>query len=226
MKRYLYVFPALLTAGLACTFGGSIPAEEGTSVTPEETILYQDDFSTNSGGWPEFDDPQGTTSYYNGGYRIHVTGAEWDYFGSPTIENTPADVIVEVDTTKHGGPIQNKFGIVCRLSDTPEGSNMYYLWISTQQYSAIGKFVNSKRTFLTDIEIWSPNPAIHPGEAINHIRGECIGNTLSLYANGTLLLQATDDQFTEGKVGLISGSYKEGYEGTDILFENFVVKTP
>ena len=66
--------------------------------------------------------------------------------------------------------------------------------------------------------------AIHGGNATNHITAECIGNRLTLSANGTELFSVTDDSHTSGDVGLIATTYEEG--GIDIRFDNFLVTAP
>jgi hypothetical protein len=69
-----------------------------------------------------------------------------------------------------------------------------------------------------------PSDAINQGAATNHIRADCVGSTLTLYANGTQIDQQTDTDFSTGDVGLLAGTYTQ--TGTDILFDNFVVMKP
>ncbi len=68
------------------------------------------------------------------------------------------------------------------------------------------------------------NDAIIKGGATNQIRFDCIGNTLTLYVNGTQVDQQTDPEYTEGNVGLVAGTFDDA--GTDILFDNFFVYRP
>ena len=65
---------------------------------------------------------------------------------------------------------------------------------------------------------------INQGASTNHIEGDCIGNTLTLYVNGTLLMTATDSSFSSGDVGLIAQAFSTG--GVDMLFHNFLVTAP
>jgi hypothetical protein len=69
-----------------------------------------------------------------------------------------------------------------------------------------------------------PTDAIHQGSALNHIRADCIGDTLTLYANGVKLAEVKDTRFPKGDVGLIAGTYDA--PGTDIRFDDFTVYQP
>jgi hypothetical protein len=69
------------------------------------------------------------------------------------------------------------------------------------------------------------NSAVNTGDAQNHIRADCIGETLTLYVNGQKVSTAQDVAFTGGgKVGVFAGTYDE--PGTDIRFDNFIVTAP
>jgi hypothetical protein len=65
---------------------------------------------------------------------------------------------------------------------------------------------------------------IHTGTARNHVRGDCIGNTLTLYVNGVKLAEVQDSSLGIGDVGILAGSFDQ--PGVDILFNNFIVKKP
>ena len=65
---------------------------------------------------------------------------------------------------------------------------------------------------------------IRQGGVVNHIQAVCEGNRLSLTVNDTLLTEVVDDSFSEGKVGLIAGSYED--PGVNVLFDNFQVVQP
>ena len=64
--------------------------------------------------------------------------------------------------------------------------------------------------------------AINQGFANNHIRADCAGSTLRLYANEVLLLEVVDTSLTYGDVGLVVGTYTEA--GTGLIFDNFEVR--
>jgi hypothetical protein len=65
---------------------------------------------------------------------------------------------------------------------------------------------------------------VRQGNATNHIQAECNGSTLRLVVNGQQLAETTDSDFTSGDAGLLAGSFEN--PGTDILFDNFIVREP
>ena len=65
---------------------------------------------------------------------------------------------------------------------------------------------------------------IKTGIAINHLRADCNGNTLTLYANGFQFAQVQDPNLKHGDVGLLAGTFS--HPGVDVIFDNFVVMKP
>jgi hypothetical protein len=72
---------------------------------------------------------------------------------------------------------------------------------------------------------WQYNEFIRRGKSTNNLRAECVGEDLTLYANGVRLIRVQDQAFTGGDVGLIAGT-PASTQGTDILFDNFIVTVP
>ena len=68
------------------------------------------------------------------------------------------------------------------------------------------------------------NDAIETGNVTNDIKVDCVGSTLTLYANGSQLISVEDTAFASGDVGLLAGTFDT--PGTDIHFDNFVVRQP
>jgi hypothetical protein len=69
-----------------------------------------------------------------------------------------------------------------------------------------------------------PSDSIRQGSATNRVRADCVGTTLTLYANGEVLYSIEDSSYASGDVGLIAGTFDE--PGADIRFDNFVVLQP
>ncbi|MFN3492305.1 MAG: hypothetical protein ACK40V_08820, partial [Anaerolineales bacterium] len=86
-----------------------------------------------------------------------------------------------------------------------------------------GLFKDGQAVLLGQSEMLSSSN-INKGLAINHLRGDCIGNTLTFYINGLQVTQAQDSSLTSGDVGLIAGTFAA--PGVDIVFDNFVVLQP
>jgi hypothetical protein len=182
-------------------------------------ILFSDDFSDNSKKWDQVTETSHTTDYFNDAYRITVNDINSDVWSNP-VKQSFTDTRMEVDATKHGGPDDNDFGVICRYIDT---DRFYYAVISSDGYYAIVKMTADGGSPLGNGKM-TESDQINQGAATNHIRFDCIGSKLTLYANGTQVDQQTDTEYTEGSVGLIAGSFAN--PGTDILFDNFFVYKP
>jgi hypothetical protein len=207
----------LALAALACAIPG-LPGAAG-GCTPDEGNLFQDNFSDESCGWEDiFNDETGISDYDQGGFRLRVDQEQFDYWANPNVSFS--DVVIEVDARKIGGPDDNDFGVICRYVDN---QNFYFFIVASDGFYAIGKSVSGDYTYIGS-DFMEPTDAVLGGDASNHLRADCAGSTLRLYANGNLLKEVTDSTFTSGDVGLIAGTFDT--PGTDILFDNFVVRAP
>ena len=210
-KRLILILIVFGLASLACFATGTQP----TSVS----VLFFDDFSDNSKKWDQYTGTSYTTAYYNNAYRIIMNDIHTDTWANPGKESF-IDTRIEVDAIKNNGPDDNDFGIICRYTGA---DSFYYALISSDGYFSIMKMTAEKGIILGR-ESMHESDRINRGAASNHIRFDCIGSTLTLYANGFLLDEQTDIEYTAGNVGLISGALDTA--GTDILFDNFYVFKP
>jgi hypothetical protein len=223
-KKVLLAMAIMVLVALACS---STAVNTPTAQQPAggngngQQILFQDDFSNTNSGWDQVQNDYGTTGYENGGYRINVTQASAYFFANPS-QPLQNDVRIEVDATKIGGPDDNAFGIICRYQDV---DNFYYFYISSDGYFGIGIDKAGTKTIISSSDgNLTSDSSINQGAATNQLRADCIGNTLSLYVNGTQVASVTDSSLTGGDVGLIAKTYTVA--GTDILFDNFFVYKP
>ncbi len=206
MKRVFLAVVALALATLAC----------GVS-TKEAGVLFQDDFSDTGSGWPNDE----MTGYVDGGYVIRVPEAQKDHLVVPG-QSFPADVIVEVTASRRAGPMDNDYGVMCRVQDL---DNFYFFWISSDGYQVIGKQENGETIFLSSDKMEYTDGIKGGLNEANRIRAECVGNTLRLMVNGRTVSKVTDDTFTGGgDIGLTAGTFEEG--GVEIFFDNLVVRKP
>jgi hypothetical protein len=189
------------------------------SCAKSSNVLLSDDFSGTNNNWDRYSDANITTDYYDSAYRILVNMVNYDAWANPD-DLSFTDVQVEVDATKNGGPDTNDFGIICRYT----GKNSYYYGVisSDGYYGIYKKQADGGHQLGQGSELNSDK--ILTGAVTNNIRFDCVGSTLSLYANGILLEQETDSSYKSGNVGLIAGTYTE--TGVDILFDNYFVYKP
>lgn len=229
-KPVFFALIVLVLASLACqltqqdtkTSTPETPPElptmeptEAPSPTPDP-VIFRDDFSSTSSGWPSTNDLDGSADYKDGGYEMTVKDVESGYWAGPDLADQ-SNVTILVDATNIGTSTDNDFGIVCRAQDA---ANQYLFLISTDGYAVIGKFKDGSFSNISSEE-WVQTPAIYQGNVLNTIRADCVDNTFALYVNGELVATATDNDFSSGMVGLTVGSWKD--TGVAVLFDNFVV---
>jgi hypothetical protein len=209
IRIFLLIF-ILSLATLACL---------GSAQSTPSNILFSDDFSTTDKKWDQVTEDTRSTDYYNGAYRILVNDTNSDAWANPRNESF-TDVQIEVDATKNSGPDDNDFGIICRYIDIDQ---FYYTVISSDGYYGIMKMTSDGGSPIGNENLLESNK-ITQGAATNHIRFDCVGPTLTLYVNGSLVDQQTDASYTTGNVGLLAGTFDT--IGTDIIFDNFIVYKP
>lgn len=216
MKNLKSIF-ALVVVFLAasCTLPGQPPAAPTSAASG--AVLFQDDFSNPLSGWDHVSTPGGIMDYDSGVYRFLINAQNFNYWATPGRRFT--DTRVEVDTAKLAGPDSNRAGIVCRLN----GEQFYFFVISSDGYYAVGR-TNGLESYLLGQDQMALSTNIKTGVAINHLRADCVGSTLSFYVNGFLVAQVNDSTLISGEVGLLAGTFDEG--GTDIIFDQFIVLQP
>jgi hypothetical protein len=215
-QKMLWLLSVLVVMALACAVS---PGGGETTDPGDPNILFQDDFSSTSSGWSDtYRDESGMTDYDQGGFRIQVLQTNFDYWANPNLNFT--DTSVEVDATKIGGPDDNDFGIICRYTGV---DNFYFLLATSDGFYAIGKYSNGTQSLIGS-DSFLETDKVTSGNTTNHLRADCVGSTLTLYINGTQVHSVTDTDHTSGDVGLMAGTFEES--GTDILFDNFVVRKP
>lgn len=192
-----------------------------SSPTPSN-MLFLDDFSNTNSGWNtgDYNLYIGGTEYAKGGYRIYLKSLLYTLYGNPPLP-IQGDVQIEVDAQKLAGTNYNFFGVICRRTD----SGYYLLGISSGGVAQIYKYKEEWINVLGSPYITTPY------SSIVHIRGDCIGNKLTLYINGIEVNTITDNSFSSGSVGLavMIRNLENTFivdDNADILFDNFYVYRP
>jgi hypothetical protein len=217
-SKILLSVSILLLTMLACGLpSGSNTASPSAPQGP--TILYQDDFSSTSSGWDVYSDADMTTDYLNGGYHIMVTTTQYYSWANPG--KVFSDTRTETNGKFLAGPQDAELGLICRYKDN---NNFYFGIVSSDGYYGVFKNLNGEFN-LIGTDTMSTSSKINQGlSATNFVRFDCVGDTLTLYANGEVLAQVKDSEFTNGDVGLIAGTYDVA--GTDAWFDDIVVYQP
>jgi tetratricopeptide (TPR) repeat protein len=200
---------------------GKFTIRETKGATPLKTsgasgdVLFQDDFSNPFSGWSRLTESDYTIDYADGHYRFDIAKDNILVTGRPQLDFS--DVSVEVDGAKASGP-DSVYGVICRYQD---GDNYYVLEMTDTGSSAIYKLKGGQWQALAE---FGQSAAIQTGTATNHLRADCVGETLTLYVNGQKVAEAQDSDFASGDVALMAGSYDN--PGVEVLFDNFVVRQP
>jgi hypothetical protein len=160
---------------------------------------------------------EGTIDYDGGGYRLLVNSLNTNFWSTPHKNFT--DVRLEVDAGKLGGPDENRIGLICRYT----GTDYYFFIVTSDGFYGIGLFSGGQAALLGQSEMQASNN-IKTGLAVNHIRADCLGNTLTFYINGLQVASVQDATLASGDVGLLAGTFSQ--PGADVIFDNFVVLKP
>jgi hypothetical protein len=216
MNRFVLSLSLLISISLACALPSNTPILE-TPAKPSGTVLFQDDFSKPTTGWDRLQATEGIMDYDGGGYRMLVNSLQMNFWSTPRLDLS--DARIEVDSGKLAGPDENRIGLVCRFN----GTDYYFFLISSDGFYGIGVFTGGKGVLLGQSEMQASSN-IKVGLAVNHLRADCVGNTLTFYVNGFQVAQAQDATLAKGDVGLLAGTF--GTPGVDVVFDNFVVLQP
>jgi hypothetical protein len=180
--------------------------------------LFQDDYSQMTNDWGIWERSTGTVSYAQGGLRILVDSPNVDLWS--VAGKSFGDVRVESEVRRMGGAPDNVFGLICRYQDN---QNFYMFLVSSDGYYGIARLKDNQYGLIGIDQLQYSSKIQH--DAITHqLRGDCIGESLKLYLDGDLLMDARDGDFTTGDVGVLAGAYSTS--GVDILFDNFIVTQP
>ena len=179
-------------------------------------ILYQEEFDDNTSGWDRIANENGIMDYDGGGYRFLVSNPGYNLWTTP--EKNFGDVRVEADVFRLTGPEENRMGVICRY----QNGDYYFFIISNDGYYAVGKYIGGQTLLLGQTEM-QPTEFIQR-DAVNHLRADCIGDTLTFYVNYNQIASVQDTDFANGDVGLLAGAFTE--PGVDVLFDHFMVLQP
>jgi hypothetical protein len=222
--RFATSLLVLLLVQLACAVPGAsqeptLPPQPTATTGP--TIAYQDDFSDPNSGWQAEPFEAGERGYQDGGYRYLLNNPDWYGWEFNPSAIVFTDSIIEVDATKTSGPDENEHGLICRLNY--DASTFYAGLIRSDGSYGIYN-VTADTIDLVGMATEGTSQFINRGDVFNHIRFDCVGTTLTLYANGQQLAQVTDSTYTSGETGLYVGTFETG--GVEILFDNFMIYRP
>ena len=208
------ILPLSQQTPLAEVVGVSLDLPTPTPGDQSTDLLFQDDFSSQ-GGWFVDDNDRFTLSFIDEQYSFAVVTKNSPIWSVK--EKTFDDIRVEVDAAQIGGSSDGYYGLVCRFQNR---DNYYILVVSPNGNFGIGKMFDKQLRYLNFTNQYG-NLLTDKG---NRLRADCVGNTLTLYVDGTQVLQATDDSFKSGGAGMVVGNRSS--LGTNVRFDNYTVLKP
>lgn len=220
MRKIVAIFILIFSGTVflaACNLGGSSIDECNAG-----GVLFADDFSgEQTCGWALYNRGGAITEIDAGVLRISTSQPGQVRWTNPG--RSFDDAIITVQARQVSGPDNNAYGVICRYQNE---ENFYIFLIGGDGYYAIGKYTSDSPTvtYLTANGEYQYSDAINQGLATNQIRASCIGNELSLAANGIPLVTVTDPTFVIGDVGLGVSTLEPGTAVVE--FSDFRVVAP
>lgn len=214
-------------AGLSGLFNKPSPTSSPTlpptpaptpTETARETILFEDDFSDPNSGWPAGQNFLSTYGYQSNTYHIFANGKN----STPWVSTDRVydNLSVYVDAQSVSENQNGSYGLLCRIQDA---QSFYYFVIRDDGAFVMGKYQNGEfQPFFP--AGWQQSYDILQGGQANHLRADCIGNTLRFYVNDALLAEVADTDLTSGMAGITAGSLDD--QGFEVMFDNFRVTEP
>ena len=216
MRKFHIIVPLVLILASALLGCSGNPSGQNT-----KNALFFDNFSQTNGSWTSQQDATGSMGYDNSHYNILVNTKDSMLIATAG-KSFQDDVSIEVDARKVGGSDNNYFGVVCRYQNP---DNYYMFLITSDGLSGILMNKAGNLQIISPGGSWLKMAGIKSGSVTNHIRVDCVGDALTLYANGKQVSNSYDHTFVGGEAGLVARSSRlEG--GVKIQFDNFIVNKP
>jgi hypothetical protein len=206
-------------------FGPLAGSDGQTEVHPQTsgaagTVLFQDDFSKPANGWMVAKTDYAEFGYLDGEYRILLQKPDFNTYSILPRQKFD-NVSIEVDARLVSGSANGVFGILCR-AEADEGTASKAYVFAIRADGVYGILKRTSPSFWDAIAMGSGSKVIKPGNAINHLRADCSGGTLTFYINGEKVLEKADSAFSGGFVGFaVTTQPKSG--PLDVRFDNFVI---
>ena len=159
--------------------------------------IYSDDFSTDSGEWGMRDTAERQIQVIDGHLSVKLNGAELATWS--LLDRDMADFKLRVVARPQTKGAGYSYGVAFRVVDV---DNYYQVGVSGDEYSVYRILGNE----WTDLVAWTRSAAI-TGDASEFII-VCVGNSINVYLNGTLLFAQEDPSFSHGCRWAVPGQHR------------------
>ncbi len=197
--------------------------DEGTpsaAVVSSNNVLYDDNFTNPTSGWPEAKFDNYFIGYHEPEY-YHIEIDSPNYRapvfvpGKKSYEDATIQVEVQTNSTKTAATGDFAYGIAFRRS----GDQYYVFAISPRSQKWM--FLKSSPSALTTLAEGADN-SLHLADADDLLRVDAQGSTFSLHINDRLVAQISDSDYADGEVGF----YVQTFDGKQahIHFDQIIIQ--
>lgn len=175
----------------------------GVATLPDNADLrFEDDFSDNRNNWGGSGDTPEATYYppTDGEFCLQIKNDNWiawEWYEPFRTDEFFAQTYCTTDNP-YGG---------CSLGFGPDGDNVYWFSVvpETQEYY-LGLLVDD--VWQENLIDWTETKSIDPTGG-NYLALGRVGGVVTVYINGTLVGQASNDMFPDGRVGIGGETFDE-----------------
>lgn len=185
------------------------------------SVIFQDDFSDAfAGNWQLEGDAQGRAEIVDGKLLLTVNAPATAQY--VTLDGQVfRDLNLDVEATQTAGAAGGSYGLLVRMA--APGQFYRFEITSNGDYTVERHDGAASWERLTDG--WQSSPAILRGvNETNRLRVAAVGETLSFYANDTLLVQLFDGAYEVGAIALDAGAFNQSE--LQVAFDNVVITEP
>jgi len=176
-------------------------------------ILFSDDFEDPSDPDVEaFEADFYRSGYADGEFVIEQFNPGAAFFAAARLPGLYKDAYFAIDARVIGDPADAVIGLACRLQDT-DG----YRFVVRPQTRVFA----IERVLFAQVEVIYPHTeSASISTDINRLEMACVGNTITVWANGNFLASVTDDTFSQGDL-FIATTAQDGF--IEARFDNLIV---
>ena len=198
------------------------PVSPTATIGPLNQVVFRDGFDSQDGNWGTYSSKDGSASYENSKLYIrNYTASEYpsaSYLSTSLTDGQFSDFALGVEMELVSGSTANWQSVICRHNEV---GDYYKFCIGANGKYSIQKSVGGVATMLRTP---TSSKYIRTGLGVtNNIRVDCIGDSLTLYINGSSVAQISDNTVVAGNVGFSVESYSGEY--TEVAFDNVVIWT-
>jgi S1-C subfamily serine protease len=190
-------------------------AENQEEYNPEGKVILSDDFSSNVNNWNLGYSSDGSVEITGGQLVIDVNLDSYIVWSD--LPDTYNSVIMTVNTNVLQSAFDGDYGFVCGMKDM---DNFIGLEVAEDGYYGIWKYQDNEYSQLVD---WTYSDTVALGGPFS-LAVYCGPDRIALAANGMLLAETVDYNYTPGRVGLIAGCFN--YPNLSVGFDDFVIYQP